>query len=188
MRTTLMNLNNTGKLLRNDELPIMIQNARKSIELITRFNNYSLLNAKETHSGKASHLFKNGVISEEAFVISAHDSSVYKDNKIKKCKSQRAMFHKGISDVTVDGKGIPGGKKGLTVSAKSDYNDKLLLSKVGLFLNDDDMNGDTTVIKQFSTRLKMNSNIDNTACAAVGVGVGEHLAIMDDSQYKADSL
>ena len=192
MRTTLMNLKNSGKLLNNDELPLMIQNARKSIELITKFNNYSLLNDKETHSGRASHLFKNGVINEEAFVISANDSSDHKNNKIKKCKSQRAMFHKGISDVTVDGKGIPGGKKGLTVSAKSDYNDKLLLSKVGLFLNDDDMNGDTTVIKQFSTKLKMNSNIDNTACGAVGVGVGvgvgEHLAIMDDSQFKDDSL
>ena len=172
MTTTLMNLKRKGALNNSEAFPLIIQNAKTSIELITKYNNFGLLNAKDSFSVQASNLFKNGVISEEAFVISAHDSE-YNRNKITKAKSQRTMFHKGLTEVEVAKERGSKSKKGLTVGYNINHDDKLLLSKIGGFQQEDDMNGDTMIKKQFSTGLKVTSNLG-------GINDKKRLAILEE--------
>ena len=172
MTTTLMNLKRKGTLNNSETFPLIIQNAKTSIELITKYNNFGLLNAKDSFSLQASNLFKNGVISEEAFVISAHDSE-YNKNKITKAKSQRTMYHKGLTEVEVAKDRGSKSKKGLTVGYNINHDDKLLLSKIGGFKQEDDMNGDTMIKKQFSTGLKVTSNLG-------GVNDKKRLAILEE--------
>ena len=172
MTTTLMNLKRKGTLNNSEAFPLIIQNAKTSIELITKYNNFGLLNAKDSFSVQASNLFKNGVISEEAFVISAHDSE-YNRNKITKAKSQRTMFHKGLTEVEVAKERGSKSKKGLTVGYNINHDDKLLLSKIGGFQQEDDMNGDTMIKKQFSTGLKVTSNLG-------GINDKKRLAILEE--------
>ena len=172
MTTTLMNLKRKGTLNNSETFPLIIQNAKTSIELITKYNNFGLLNAKDSFSLQASNLFKNGVISEEAFVISAHDSE-YNKNKITKAKSQRTMYHKGLTEVEVAKDRGSKSKKGLTVGYNINHDDKLLLSKIGGFKQEDDMNGDTMIKKQFSTGLKATSNLG-------GINDKKRLAILEE--------
>ena len=172
MTTTLMNLKRKGALNNSEAFPLIIQNAKTSIELITKYNNFGLLNAKDSLSLQASNLFKNGVISEEAFVISAYDSDNNKGNKITKAKSQRTLFHKGLTEVEVEKDRGSKSKKGLTIGYNINHDDKLLLSKIGGFQQEDDMNGDTMIKKQFSTGLKVTSNL--------GEGDKKRLAILEE--------
>ena len=172
MTTTLMNLKRKGTLNNSETFPLIIQNAKTSIELITKYNNFGLLNAKDSFSLQASNLFKNGVISEEAFVISAHDSE-YNKNKITKAKSQRTMYHKGLTEVEVAKDRGSKSKKGLTIGYNINHDDKLLLSKIGGFKQEDDMNGDTMIKKQFSTGLKATSNLG-------GINDKKRLAILEE--------
>ena len=169
---------------KTERFPSVIQNAKMNIDLITKYNNYDLINAKETFNAQASNLFKNGGISEEAFAISTYGSQ--ENNKINKAKSQRTLFHKGLTEVDVDEKIVNRNKKGLTVTGNFGYDDKLLLIKAGVMLNqEEEMNEDTMIKKQFSTGLKINSNIFSSNI------LGEErkqLTILEErSNYKKES-
>ena len=184
MASTLMNLKENKALHKTERLPSVIQNAKMNIDLITKYNNYDLINAKDTFNAQASNLFKNGGISEEAFAISTHGSQ--ENNKINKAKSQRTLFHKGLTEVDVDEKIVNRNKKGLTVTGNFGYDDKLLLIKAGVMLNqEEEMNEDTMIKKQFSTGLKINSNIFSSNI------LGEErkqLTILEEgSNYKKES-
>ena len=184
MASTLMNLKENKALHKTERFPSVIQNAKINIDLITKYNNYDLINAKETFNAQASNLFKNGGISEEAFAISTYGSQ--ENNKINKAKSQRTLFHKGLTEVDVDEKIVNRNKKGLTVTGNFGYDDKLLLIKAGVMLNqEEEMNEDTMIKKQFSTGLKINSNIFSSNI------LGEErkqLAILEErSNYKKES-